>query len=156
MVFTDIVSNLLNFVCHKDGDQIALFIAEKGPECFTDKKDEMIVCLNSTFGSYLPDDLDTTNLENNALPEMPSLTIGPEQCEKMDELQKCIVAVLEKCEETTPANLVESAFKFIRQETPCKNMTSKFDAQKRNGAITLKQLSGLMTFALASSALLLV
>lgn len=42
----------------------------------------------------------------------------------MDRLQLCVVDSLEKCEESTPANLVESMFKFVRNETPCVNMTS--------------------------------
>lgn len=41
----------------------------------------------------------------------------------MNKLQHCIVNELEACEESTPANLVESMFKFIRNETPCSNMT---------------------------------
>ena len=41
----------------------------------------------------------------------------------MTILQQCIVNELEKCEESTPANLVESMFKFIRNETPCVNFT---------------------------------
>lgn len=42
----------------------------------------------------------------------------------MDTLQVCVVQSLEKCEESTPANLVESMFKFVRNETPCVNFTS--------------------------------
>lgn len=42
----------------------------------------------------------------------------------MDLLQMCVVKSLEKCEESTPANLVESMFKFVRNETPCVNITS--------------------------------
>lgn len=42
----------------------------------------------------------------------------------MDLLQICVVKSLEKCQESTPANLVESMFKFVRKETPCVNMTS--------------------------------
>lgn len=41
----------------------------------------------------------------------------------MNNLQNCIVGELEVCEESTPANLVESMFKFIRNETPCVNVT---------------------------------
>lgn len=44
----------------------------------------------------------------------------------MDRLQNCIVHSLEKCDESTPANLVESMFKFVRNETPCINMTVSF------------------------------
>lgn len=42
----------------------------------------------------------------------------------MDKLQHCVVKSLEQCEESTPANLVESMFKFVRNETPCVNFTS--------------------------------
>lgn len=42
----------------------------------------------------------------------------------MDKLQICVVEALEKCEESTPANLVESMFKFVRNETPCVNLTT--------------------------------
>lgn len=41
----------------------------------------------------------------------------------MNKLQNCLVNELEFCEESTPANLVESMFKFIRNETPCVNVT---------------------------------
>lgn len=42
----------------------------------------------------------------------------------MDTLQVCVVRALEECEESTPANLVESMFKFVRNETPCVNISS--------------------------------
>lgn len=71
--FVNIFTNLLNFVCHKDGDQIALFIAEKGPECFTEKKDALTACFNSTMSSYIPKE--TPTLDN-----LPQLIMGTEQC----------------------------------------------------------------------------
>lgn len=40
----------------------------------------------------------------------------------MDALQVCVVKHLERCEESTPANLVESMFKFVRNETVCGNI----------------------------------
>ncbi|XP_058835785.1 27 kDa hemolymph protein-like [Topomyia yanbarensis] len=108
----DVFKNLLNFVCHKDGDQIALFIAEKGPECFLEQKDDLIKCINDTFSGYLTDvDMSTTTV--------PKLVIGPKQCEDFTKLQNCLVRELEQCEESTPANLVESLFRFIRKGSPC-------------------------------------
>lgn len=71
--FTRIFTSLLNFVCHKDGDQIALFIAEKGPECFNEKKDAVIHCINSTLSGYIPNEPPT--LEN-----LPQLIMGAKQC----------------------------------------------------------------------------
>ncbi|XP_053689356.1 27 kDa glycoprotein-like [Sabethes cyaneus] len=108
----DVFKNLLNFVCHKDGDQIALFIAEKGPECFLEQKDDLIRCVNETFSGYLTDvDMTTTTV--------PKLVIGPKQCEDFNKLQNCLVRELEQCQESTPANLVESLFKFMKKGSPC-------------------------------------
>lgn len=42
----------------------------------------------------------------------------------MTKLQRCVVKVLEGCEESTPANLVDAMFKFVRNKTPCANMTT--------------------------------
>lgn len=76
--FVKIFKNLLNFVCHKEGDQIALFIAEKGPECFDQRKDELITCINSTFYGYLPSEKE---IEAKTVPtELPELVMGAEQC----------------------------------------------------------------------------
>ncbi|XP_052872593.1 27 kDa hemolymph protein [Anopheles cruzii] len=108
----DIFKNLLNFVCHKDGDQIALFIAEKGPECFLEQKDDLIACANNTFSGYIPE----TNLDT-----IPKLVIGPKQCEDFTKLQNCMVRELEQCDESTPANLVESLFRYIKKGSPCTN-----------------------------------
>lgn len=76
--FVKIFKNLLNFVCYKDGDQIALFIAEKGPECFNDRKDDLITCMNNTFYGYMPSEKD---IENKDIPiALPQLVMGVEQC----------------------------------------------------------------------------
>ncbi len=137
--FVKIFTNLLNFVCHKDGDQIALFIAEKGPECFTSKNDALQQCINTTMSRYIPSETPT-------LETLPQFVMGVQQCKWVEEftvycndknywtisisissdmntLQHCVVKELETCEESTPANLVESMFKFVRNETPCANMT---------------------------------
>lgn len=75
--FVNMFKKFLNFVCYKDGDHIALFIAEKGPECFDQRKDDLINCVNSTFTDYIPSDLST-----NTLPTViPELVIGQKQCE---------------------------------------------------------------------------
>lgn len=77
--FVKIFTNLLNFVCHKDGDQIALFIAEKGPECFKEQKDNLYECLNSTFKKYMPAVNNTPDIQS--LPTtLPQLVMGVEQC----------------------------------------------------------------------------
>lgn len=73
----NMVKKFLNFVCHRDGDHIALFIAEKGPQCFDSRKDDLINCVNATFAEHIPSDISTITLPT-ALPEF---AIGPKQCE---------------------------------------------------------------------------
>lgn len=117
-VLVNIVHGLLNFVCHKDGDQIALFIAEEGPECFEEQKQPLIDCFNSTLRGYLDEPTP------KASEGIPKLIMGKKQCDDMDSLRDCFVRVLEDCKESTPANLVESLFKFVKKETPCANLTT--------------------------------
>ncbi|XP_017156263.1 27 kDa hemolymph protein [Drosophila miranda] len=116
-VIKRIIQSLLNFVCHKDGDQIALFIAEKGPECLESEKDNIQQCLNSTFSTYL----NSADIHDNKIKSIPKLTVGQRQCDDMLSLQSCVVHRLEQCTDITPANLVESMFNFIRNETLCRN-----------------------------------
>ncbi|XP_055624443.1 27 kDa hemolymph protein-like [Toxorhynchites rutilus septentrionalis] len=127
-VVVNIVHGLLNFVCHKDGDQIALFIAEEGPECFEEQKQPLIDCFNSTLRGYLNNTTETTSQG------VPKLVMGKKQCDDMDNLRDCFVLVLEDCKESTPANLVESLFKFVRKETPCANFTTPTTSLHRRNA----------------------
>lgn len=115
-VFMRIIHSLLNFVCYKGGDQIALFIAEKGPECLESHKEGIENCINSTFSRYIPDG----GIDN--IKSLPKFVMGPKECNDMDRLESCIVKKLETCEEITPANIVESMFRFIKNETICRSI----------------------------------
>jgi len=129
-----IFRSILNFVCYKGGDQIALFIAEKGPECLNASKEEVGKCFNNTFGGYIPKE-GFESLEN-----LPKFVIGPKQCDDLLVFEKCTVKVLEKCEDITPANIIESMFKFIKKnETVC--ATPKSSAQLGNSGNTLTNLN---------------
>ncbi|KAH8235806.1 hypothetical protein KR032_008118 [Drosophila birchii] len=117
-VIKRIIQSLLNFVCHKDGDQIALFIAEKGPECLASQKENIEQCVNNTFGPYLNF---SSGLQDNQIKSIPMLTVGQKECDDMLDLKACVVSTLEECTDITPANLVESMFNFIRNQTLCRN-----------------------------------
>lgn len=156
-MFEKMMEQLFGFVCYKDGDQIALFIAEKGPECFGSKKDEMFQCVNETYGEPIAkmlgmkDNFDPKNVE---IPDtLPVFTIEKEECEKLEMVEACITKVLEACEETTPANLFQSAAKFVRNESPCKNVTRRI-AQPRTGggAEDIKALPLLIGAAIVAAA----
>lgn len=95
-----------------------MFIAEKGPECFESKKEVIQECLNSTFLGYI-------STETLSLATLPKLVFGEKECADVDSLEHCIAKELKKCSESTPLNLVESLFKYVRTESPCANFTSK-------------------------------
>ncbi len=70
--------------------------------------------------------------EKLSLENLPNLILTERECNDMEKLQKCIVNELEDCEESTPANLVESLFKFVRNETLCASVMSPHKADNRN------------------------
>ncbi|KAL4710398.1 hypothetical protein ACJJTC_008800 [Scirpophaga incertulas] len=104
---TNATDHLIDFVCYKDGDRIALFIAENGPECFQEKTDAIRTC-----GEKLRESLPTVEAAK-------SLTLT-EQCGKFDELTTCVVKALEECSTPTPGNMAESLFRFVREGSPCR------------------------------------
>jgi len=108
----NIADSILKFVCYKEGDRIALFIAEGGPECISANQEAIHNCANKTITKNLPKE--TLSVDN-----LPSLVFGEEQCRDMADLQICVVKALETCSEPTPANIVDSMFNFVRKMTPC-------------------------------------
>uniref|UniRef100_A0A1B6LB09 27 kDa hemolymph protein n=2 Tax=Graphocephala atropunctata TaxID=36148 RepID=A0A1B6LB09_9HEMI len=110
---TNITDALVRFVCYKEGERIALFIAEGGPECLKDNQDQIQQCVNSTFSRYLPKDV-TVQKE-----EPPLFQLGKKECGDISKLQQCVVEHLEKCSEPTPSNVVDSLIAYVRKVTPC-------------------------------------
>ncbi|XP_030378715.1 27 kDa hemolymph protein-like [Scaptodrosophila lebanonensis] len=111
-VMVSIVDQLLNFICMKNGDHIALFIAEAGPECLMQNKEHIGQCINSTYAGYMPKEL-------SAAVELPELLLGPRQCLDLRDLERCVVRHVEQCSNITPANIVESIFRFVLKQSKC-------------------------------------
>lgn len=131
-VLEQIISKLLEFVCKKNGDHIALFIAEEGPECLEQHKDNVGSCLQKTFGHYMPASLNVSQLE------IPDLVLGPKQCVELHEFEGCVVRHLESCDNTTPSNIVESMFRYVRKASTCQeaiNRVTRAGGQDTTGAM---------------------
>ncbi|XP_034946446.1 27 kDa hemolymph protein-like [Chelonus insularis] len=118
-IVQNVTDSLLNFICHKEGDRIALFIASGGPECFQAKQQEIQDCLNSTYGGYFSD---VTNTLSPSLETLPALIFGVKECNDMQKFRECAVRELEKCDDPTPGNIADSLLKFIKRVTPCESM----------------------------------
>lgn len=125
-IIHNITDALLNFVCFKEGDRIALFIAEGGPECLKSQEEPIKECLNQTIGRHAP-------AETVSMNSLPLFVLEDKECRSFAELQKCVVEKLETCSEPTPANIVESLFKFIIKMTPCSKILSP-GAETQTGA----------------------
>ncbi|XP_016993552.1 27 kDa hemolymph protein [Drosophila takahashii] len=105
---------LLGFACSRGGDQIALFIAEQGPECLEANKEAISNCLNQSFHQYIPKDGQVPDLMSS-----PELLFSPTHCVDLQRFESCVIHHLEQCTEITPANIVQSVFRFVKNETDC-------------------------------------
>ncbi|XP_029178791.1 interferon-related developmental regulator 1-like [Nylanderia fulva] len=154
-IVLNITDSLLEFVCYKEGDRIALFISAGGPECFQSKQDAIQDCANRTYGGYIPKP-DPSGSNLIGLDSLPSLTFGTKECREMNSLQTCIVAELEKCPDPTPANIMDSIFNFVKRVTPCENVLNAQSAAatgtKASGAshITALSILAIIPFIIAS------
>ncbi|KAG7214070.1 hypothetical protein KM043_001435 [Ampulex compressa] len=117
-IVQNITDSLLAFACYKEGDRIALFISSGGPECFQSQQQMIQDCANNTMNGYIPTP-DPNSGDLTSLQSLPSLSFGPKECNDIAGLQTCIVKELEKCQDPTPANVVDSIFSFIMKATPC-------------------------------------
>lgn len=133
----DIINDLQEFMCYKDGDRLAMFVAEGGVECMSERKDGVQECVNKTLGSRIPDadDLSVTNL--------PVMLFTDRDCDDFEEVRECVNHELEKCKDSTPANIVDAFFKFLKKQLPCK------------GSLAQKSTKPNSAFAISSSSILL-
>ncbi|KAH9644916.1 hypothetical protein HF086_014404 [Spodoptera exigua] len=113
-VMYNVTEQLADFICFKEGDRIALFIAEGGKECFQDQQDGIQECFSTVF-----DNKTQANIQNISVSGIMEL-----------EFKKCMVSTLEKCPKPTSANILDSLFNFIRKATPCK----QFIKEEKKGA----------------------
>ncbi|XP_018054893.1 PREDICTED: interferon-related developmental regulator 1-like [Atta colombica] len=122
-IVMNITDSLLEFVCYKEGDRIALFISAGGPECFESKTQEVLDCANKTFGNNV------SKLDFGGFPlgfeSLSAWEFSPKECRDINKLQNCVVAELEKCPDPTPANIMDSVFNFIKRVTPCENVLAE-------------------------------
>lgn len=140
LTITNITDALIGFICFKEGDRIALFIAEGGPDCLKSKQDDIQQCLNSTFSKYIPKEMPGKQ------EELPLFKLGQAECSDIESLQKCVVSHLEQCSEPTPANIIDSMFTFVKRVTPCQQYVQVQSAATRRTTLDLM----LATVALAA------
>lgn len=91
-----ITEEINGFVCYKDGARATMFVDEDGFECVSSKMEKMSMCIS------------------NIIVIEPQLTIN-----RADYLNasKCIVKMLDECEDVTAANMMHALMKYIHTFT---------------------------------------
>ncbi|XP_045474734.1 uncharacterized protein LOC123680732 [Harmonia axyridis] len=120
----NLIKELGEFACYKDGDRIAMFVAEEGPECIKAHVEGIKTCVNNTLK------LSTTSTVDS----LPTFLNATKVCDDLAKIQPCIVTELEVCDNTTPANVVDSVFRFIRKRA-CKS------GKQRRSVMTKRSLA---------------
>ncbi|CAH1998336.1 unnamed protein product [Acanthoscelides obtectus] len=110
-----ILNQIGDFVCFKDGDRIAMFVAEGGVECLKSRTDAIKNCVNDTV-KFNPSSLGNS---------IPNLSMDQKKCDDMKKIQECIVKDLETgCDDSTPANVVDALFRFVKK-IACKDIKKR-------------------------------
>uniref|UniRef100_A0A1B0A1U3 Uncharacterized protein n=1 Tax=Glossina pallidipes TaxID=7398 RepID=A0A1B0A1U3_GLOPL len=120
-----LAAGLMHFMCTRGGDHLALFVAEDGPECFEANKEAIMHCANTSFSEFLSNTTTIPDLYN-----LPDLVLQPEHCLDLQRFETCTIHHLEQCQEYTPANVAESVFRFIKNETSCKEWMQSETTQR--------------------------
>ncbi|XP_059484864.1 27 kDa hemolymph protein-like [Neocloeon triangulifer] len=149
-IVLNVSRTLLNFTCFKEGDRIALFIAEGGPECLESKKEGIQKCLNQTFGKYA-NSFAQANLTDLSNFNLPLVLFDEGQCDEIDEAAQCVVKVLEECKDPTPANVVESVLKVVKKVIPCKQQSHQPVTSKDLNAKSSSSMKTPMMIAVLAS-----
>lgn len=112
----NILTQISDFACYRDGDRIAMFVAEGGVECLNSRVESIKSCVNQTL-KFNP-----ATFSPNSI---PNLTIDKKKCDDLTTIQNCIVKDLEDhCSKTTPANVIDALFRFVKKSA-CKEAKTK-------------------------------
>jgi len=100
----------LSYLCHHQGDRLALFMASKGLECLLNHREEVLQCVHKA---------DREARRDRERPRMHFYVFQKENCRKGDAIISCVETSLLKCKDPTPANLVDGLLHAMKAETPC-------------------------------------
>lgn len=147
----EIMEDLQEFMCFKDGDRLAMFVAEGGVECVQEQQEGIKNCLNATLGGRFPEP------DEFSVATLPTFLFTEEDCQDFDKIRQCVNIELEKCKDTTPANIVDAFFKFLKKQMPCGKEGGEIVA--KTAAATLNQnqtQGGNSAYSITNSILLVV
>jgi len=136
-VTLDMVDSAIQFICHRDGDRVALFLAEQGAECLTSRYSEILTCVNKSVPEIF-----RQNNQHRRRNRIHFYVFQQQNCRKGDAIMMCVEQSLSKCPDPTPANLVQGLLQAMRDVTPC--TTSQASQKFRPSSTVLAVTVGAM------------
>eukprot|EP00095_Tigriopus_kingsejongensis_P009200 maker-scaffold299_size217019-snap-gene-1.32 protein:Tk09200 transcript:maker-scaffold299_size217019-snap-gene-1.32-mRNA-1 annotation:"27 kda hemolymph" len=112
------VDAAVNFICHNNGDRLALFMSESGLDCLKSRQESIMRCLNSSSPEMFHSRRSKSNLN--------WVLFDAQNCRKGEVIRHCVETELLKCDDPTPSNVVNSMMLAMRNATPCRRMSSRY------------------------------
>ncbi|CAH1104370.1 unnamed protein product [Psylliodes chrysocephalus] len=109
---SNILQQLGDFACFKNGDRLAMFVAEGGADCLQSRSDAIQNCVNATL-KFNPDSFSPNSI--------PNLIVTEKVCDDLGKIQSCVVKDMEDHCKSTPANIIDALFRFVKKIT-CKDI----------------------------------
>jgi len=119
-ITVNMIDAAIDFLCHRGGDRLALFMAFDGLSCLQSHRESIFSCIKRE----VPEMFEHDTLKNADL-----LIFDHDNCRKFDAIRKCVDHNLKGCAEATPSDIVNSMLMAVRKATPCQQVSSRwFDA----------------------------
>ncbi|CAH1122165.1 unnamed protein product [Ceutorhynchus assimilis] len=111
-----IIKDFQNFLCSNSENEsrLAMFITAGGVECI--KEHPVENCFDEVLDRLLLNTQTDLSIANLAIFIFTTL-----DCQEFNKIHTCMEEVLEKCEDTAPAMLVDASFEFIKNQTDCRS-----------------------------------
>jgi len=110
----EMVDRAVEFICHRDGDRVNLFLSEGGAECVTSHYSQILSCVNNSVPEIF-----RTSPKVRQTSRIHFYVFQQENCRKGDAIISCVEKSLLKCPDPTPANLVQALLEDVRAVTTC-------------------------------------
>lgn len=122
-----IVKGVADFVCHRDGERVLLFLKENGFECFEQQRENIRSCIDSTGANKLFESVEK-EVEFHDFNSNPASVLSriwvpqnytPAECKLLVSVEVCVYKMMRQCKQTSPANLISSLVRSVAKRSPC-------------------------------------
>lgn len=123
----DVVEGSVNFLCHRDGERILLFMKEDGMDCLEKQQESIRQCVEN---AGVHDLFQSADGDMNPMEVLNNLWVPqnyrPEECRVIVSLEVCVYKNMKQCKRRAPANLISSLIRAVARRSPCWKIERSF------------------------------